>query len=701
MQGILSKSKKGVILLLICLFLTGIFIFSGFSYESPEKNPVVKFITGEDKYAALDIIEPYDYILAMHYLASLENKEFENIINNPEVPNFQNTLKPLVEIPYLYDLLNLAYNANSISFNPLNYSIYLDIDSFIEKTSQERFNNEELKGKIQYIWENEDRSKLSYVEKIILEEYYGKIDKRTEREEIININGKLDKIYMDFLDNLYTQYNEVKMIIPDEGLIKPYEEKFFKNNELFDENGQRYWEFDYGSISEITYDASSRALREESSRLFNSTGILEGYPDNRELLREGINLRLKLAQLEGYNSYADLAFAKMGYLNKEELEQLFLEINDPIIHGVKKYWDEVRDYRYKTEGIDDVDFVDSHYYKFNYNYSSEIRDSYLQEYDKIFEFEAARDTIFELFENLYEIEFVKDESIPVPNNTNIQTYRIVENSRDLGVIYFDFFYREDKKSSAFVLGFNRGADNIVNFSTDFSENNLNGKTTLSIVDISVFLHEMGHLVHNFFSQTEYPGYSGYSYSRTFKELPSQLHELYAWEPEFINKIISKTKDESLLKEYYNMDQRLIRARDTYYPEKIHTTYLISKLDQDVHSIEEPFEGSILGLEKNSIKNILFLQMDENIGFSYRAPHLLSGNYSSGYYTYLISEIMGFDAFKEFKEKGIFDKETGEKFRKEFLAQEPTENPETLYENFTGHKLSSKGLIEYLESINFN
>jgi peptidyl-dipeptidase Dcp len=211
---------------------------------------------------------------------------------------------------------------------------------------------------------------------------------------------------------------------------------------------------------------------------------------------------------------------------------------------------------------------------------------------------------------------------------------------------------------------------------------------------------MGHLVHSFLSQTEYSGYSGLNYSDVFLELPSKLHELYAWEPEFINKIISKTKDEDLFKEYDNIEKRVIRVRDMAYPKKIHITYFVSKLDQDFFSIKEPLESSILEFEQNSIGDILIHNPGDELGYSYQVPHLVAPGYASAYYTYLISEIMGFDAFQKFQEAGLFNKEAAEKFRKEFLSKGPTEDIEQLYINFMGHPLSTAGIINYLDSIDF-
>jgi Zn-dependent oligopeptidase len=146
----------------------------------------------------------------MHYIASLEKGEIEKIINKKETPNFHNTIKPLAKNTYLKDLLGLAYFSNKIYSDPLTFAIYDDINSLSDKISLELFNNEKMKEKIKYIWGNEDRSKLTYEEIIILENYYYNIYKENEREEILNINRELSKIHNDFIDNLYTQMGGLK-----------------------------------------------------------------------------------------------------------------------------------------------------------------------------------------------------------------------------------------------------------------------------------------------------------------------------------------------------------------------------------------------------------------------------------------------------------------------------------------------------------
>ncbi len=150
-----------------------------------------------------------------------------------------------------------------------------------------------------------------------------------------------------------------------------------------------------------------------------------------------------LAQLEGYDTFAGLTFARSPYINKEKFDQIFLEVNDSIIQSVEKYWDEVEEYSFETEGVRDIDFTDSRYYEGNYNFSPEIKNLYLHEHDKIFEFESVCEAVFELFDNLYGLKFEKDNSIPVPRE-NIQAYRLIDNGKDLGIIYFDFFIVKKK-----------------------------------------------------------------------------------------------------------------------------------------------------------------------------------------------------------------------------------------------------------------
>ena len=315
-----------------------------------------------------------------------------------------------------------------------------------------------------------------------------------------------------------------------------------------------------------------------------------------------------------------------------------------------------------------------------------------------FKLENCIEGAFYVANKLYGIKFEERKDIP-KYHPDVKVFEVKEaDGSHIGIFYVDYFPRESKRSGAWMTSFRKQSMldgkmvhpvivNVGNFTKPSSDK----PALLSIEEVETLFHEFGHALHGLLSKCKYPTLSGTAVPRDFVELPSQIMENWALEPEVL-KVYAKhyQTGEAIPSE---LIEKLKNSRKFNQGFATVEYLAASFLDMDYHILEDAKELDPIKFEEESMKRI---GMIPEIVVRYRSTnfqHIFSGGYSAGYYSYIWSEVLDADAFEAFKEKGIFDTQTALSFRKNILEKGGSEDPMILYKKFRGREPKVEPLLK--------
>jgi peptidyl-dipeptidase Dcp len=321
-----------------------------------------------------------------------------------------------------------------------------------------------------------------------------------------------------------------------------------------------------------------------------------------------------------------------------------------------------------------------------------------------FKLENVIDGAFAVANNLFNINFNKRSDIPT-YHPEAHVYEVLDaDNSHLGILYMDFFPRESKRGGAWMTEFRQQSKKdgkdirpVITVVCNFSKPTGDTPSLLNFDEVETLFHEFGHALHGLLSDCTYPGVAGTSVARDFVELPSQFMENFCSEPEALSLFAKHYQTGEIIPQ--SLVDKMI-ASSHFNQGFVAVEYLSAAyLDMDWHTLKEPEMLDVNKFEKESLDQIGLIS---EIVVRYRSTyfaHIFSGEYSSGYYSYIWAELLDADAFQAFKEHGLFDQATATAFRGNVLSKGNTEDPMVLYEKFRGAKpqieplLRRKGFIQ--------
>ena len=309
-----------------------------------------------------------------------------------------------------------------------------------------------------------------------------------------------------------------------------------------------------------------------------------------------------------------------------------------------------------------------------------------------FPLEAVREGIFGLYGRLYGLSFEEDRSIPV-YHPDVQTYRVKDGTREMGLLYLDMHPRESKRSGAWMTEFRGQYGSVrpqIQVVCNFSKPTADTPALLRFSEVETFMHEMGHAMHGMLSEVQYESLSGTNVKRDFVEMPSQVMENWCYEPEFLCTFARHYKTgEPLPTEYIGK----IRAAQNHLAGWLCLRQLnLGMTDIAFHTMgEESGTWKAESIEAEAMTNLL--PRVEGCCTATNFSHIFGGGYASGYYGYKWAEVLDADIFSRFKQDGIFNRATAEAFRREILSRGGTEHPAVLFRNFMGREPDNKALLK--------
>ena len=284
---------------------------------------------------------------------------------------------------------------------------------------------------------------------------------------------------------------------------------------------------------------------------------------------------------------------------------------------------------------------------------------------------------------------------------DVKVYDVKDaGGRHMALFYADFFPRASKRGGAWMTAFReQGIYNgveerpFISIVTNFTKPTENAPSLLTHSEFVTLLHEFGHSLHGILAEGRYPSQTGTSVPRDFVELPSQIMENWAYEPEYLDTFAKDYRTGEVIPD--SLVTKIVVSKNYLagYSQAGQLRYGI--MDMAWHTLKSVPEESTVDFEKKTVAPINVIPAAEGTAFSPTFSHIFAGGYSAGYYSYKWAEVLEADAFSLFKEKGIFNKEVAESFRKNILSKGGSEDAAVLYKRFRGHNPEPEALMEKL------
>ena len=638
-----------------------------------------------------------------------EDEVIDAIVNNPDTPTFENTIEALENSG------ELLSKVTEVFFNLLSAETTDEMDELAQKLSpilSEHGNNitlnEKLFERVKAVYENVDKNSLTKEQQRLLQDSYDSFVRNganlneEDKQKYRQLTSELGVLSLQFSQNKLKDLNAFTLHITDEAELEGLPESAIDAaKEEAKSRNLEGWVFtlqapSYGPF--LTYSAK-RELRKQMYMAYNTICTHDNENNNLDIVKQIVNHHREIAQLLGYKTYADYTLVKRMAQNSETVYNLLNQLLEAYKPTAKKEVEEVKKMAKEMTGDEQFELQpwDFGYYsnklkERDYNINSEMLRPY-------FELSKVKKGVFGLATKLYGISFKLNKDIPV-YHPDVEAYEVYDkDGKYLAVLYCDFHPRKSKKSGAWMTSYKEQwiDKNGVNSRPHVSVTmNLTKPTTekpslLTLGEVETFLHEFGHSLHGMFANTKYKSLSGTNVYWDFVELPSQFMENYAVEKDFLNTFAFHYQTEEPLPD--ELIQRIVKSRNFNVAYACLRQLSFGLLDMAYYTKETEFDDDVREFEKSAWKETQLLPQVPEACMSVQFSHIMAGGYSAGYYSYKWAEVLDADAFSLFKQNGIFDSATAQRFRDNVLSKGGTEPPMDLYIRFRGQKPSINALLK--------
>ena len=654
----------------------------------------------------------FDKIRNDHYMPAFRNildesrRNIEKIISDPSAPTFENTIETLEYSTLELKRLELVFfNINAAETNKEIQQIAQELSPVLSEFYNDITLNEELFKKVKSVNVRKESLSLSVESSKLLEETYKGFIRNganldAEAKTVFReTTRELSTLTLKFEENLLDDTNACQLHLTNEEELNglPVFVREAASLEAKSRNLQG-WVFTLKAPSYMAFMkyADNRKLREELYRAFGSRCFHDNEKDNQTIIKRITELRLKMAKLLGYDTYARYVLENRMAETPERVNRFLQEMLEASVPVAREEYAEVQEFARRQDAGFILQRWDWSYYAEKlklekYDISDEITKPY-------FRLEKVESSIFDLIGRLYGLNFKTTDNIPV-YHPDVKTYEIYDhNDRFLALLYLDYFPREGKQGGAWMTNYleqhKKGSgDNRPHVSLvfNFTKPTETKPSLLTYDELRTFLHEFGHGLHSMLSECSYWSLSGTNVYRDFVELPSQIMENWGEEKEWLDQVA--VHYETGEKMPVEMIDKIIQSRNFNNGYAFVRQLSFGFNDMAWHSLKQPYKGAVVDFEKNAmIPTELFPEV-EGCCFSTGFHHIFGGGYAAGYYGYKWAEVLDADAFSLFKQNGIFDRKTAQSFRDNILSKGGTEHPRELYKRFRGQEPSIKFLLE--------
>ena len=643
-------------------------------------------------------VPPFDQIKLEHYEPAFmkgideQNANIQAITSNAEAPTFDNVIVAFDNSSPILDRVGgVFYNLTEAETTDELTALSMKLAPVMSEHNDNILLNEALFAKIKAVYQQKDSLQLTTEQRRLLEKTYKSFvrsganlpaDKQARLREI---NKQLSTLGIRFDKNILNENNEFKLFVDKEedlaGLPEWFRQSAAAEAKAAGQEGK--WLFTLHNSSRLPFlqYSANRPLREKVYKAYIQRGNNNDKNDNKKIITEIVSLRLEKARLLGFDCYSnfvlDNTMAKDSKTVMDFLNNLW-QYALPKAKAEAAELQKLMDRENKGEKLEAWDW---------WYYTEKLRkEKYNLEEEQIkpyFKLENVREGAFAVANKLYGITLTPMDSIPV-YNPDVQAFEVKDaDGSQLGIFYTDYFPRAGKSGGAWMSNYREQQGdirplvcNVASFTKPVGDT----PSLLTIDEVETLFHEFGHALHGLLTKCQYKGTSGTNVVRDFVELPSQINEHWATEPEVLKMYAKHYQTGETIPD--ELIEKILNQKT--FNQGFITTELMAAafLDMNLHNLTDTTGLDVVAFEKEAMDR---LGLIPEIAPRYRTTYFshIIGGYAAGYYSYLWANVLDNDAFEAFKENGIFDRHTADLFRRNVLEKGDSEDAMTLYRNFRG------------------
>ena len=672
------------------------------------KNPLLSESSAPFGAPEFDKIENEHYLPAFEAGIAEAKAEIDAIVANQEEPTFENTIEAMEYAGATLDrVAGIFYNLMEANTNDQMQAIAEQVAPMLTEYSMYVSLNNDLFQKVKAVYEKKDELGLDKDQMTLLEDNYkdfvrGGANLSDEDKALYSKwSEELSLATLQFSKNVLAATNAYTLHVTDSTDLAGLPE-YVKTMaaETASEKGLEGWAFtlQYPSFSPFMKYSTNRELRRQIWTAYNSRAI-GGENDNTDVVKKIVDLRIKIANILGYETYADYALETRMAKNKTTVNEFVKNLLEPSMKYAKKDVADVLAYA-KKNGFEDDKLMPWDFSYWSERYQEAEYSLNAEELKPYFQLESCIDAVFGLANRLYGITFEELNNLSVYHE-DVKVYEVKDaDGSHLALFYADFFPRASKRGGAWMTEFRgqsirNGVEKrpFISIVCNFTKPTADAPSLITHDEFTTFLHEFGHALHGILAKGRYGSLTGTNVSRDFVELPSQIMENWAFEPEYLNSFAKHYQTGEAIPA--DLIEKIVAAKNYLagygQVRQLHFGYL----DMAWHTLKEVPAESAIEFEQKVLAPYAVMPSVEGTGFSTSFSHIFSGGYSAGYYSYKWAEVLEADAFSLFKEKGIFNTEVAESFRRNILEMGGAEDESVIYRNFRGHDPQPEALMEKL------
>lgn len=654
-------------------------------------------------------IEYSDYMPALRAGIAQKQQQIRDITSNPETPTFDNTIMPLERSGEIIDRVAAVFFALDESNNsPEMVAIAEEFYPMYSQFSDEITMDDALFQRIRSLYERRDQLGLSPDRRKAVEDYYkvfarnGALLDAAAKDSLKALNTELTELYLTFNRNLLNATNAFSVVVddksalaglPDGSIAVAAEEAASRGL------GEGHWVFTLHAPSRLPLlqYADNRDLRKKIYQGY-TTLASSGEYNNLPVISRILQVRAKKAALLGFENYGAYMTSNVMAKTVGAAEDLLMQIWRPAVARVQAEVAEMQQLADSENAGITIEPWDYYYYaekvrrkKFNLD-ENEVR--------AYFAVDSVRKGIFGMAERLYGIKFTEMPDAP-KYYPEVTVYDVTDaaTGEHVAVFMTDYFTRASKRQGAWMSEFKGSWQNADGSSSrpiiynvgNFTRPTADTPALLTLDEVETMFHEFGHGLHGMLSRAPLKSQAGTNVDRDFVELPSQIHEHWAFEPELLRTYAHHYKTGEVIP-----DELIAKLEaSATHNQGFTTAELAGAALLDLQFGKLNPEGDVdVAAFQDSVTTAL--GMPSQLTFRYRAPYFKhifgSDGYASGYYTYLWAEVLDTDGFELFKEKGVFDPATAKSFKENVLEMGGSVDPMDLYVKFRGRQPNVDALL---------
>ncbi len=647
-------------------------------------------------------VPPFDRIKSEHFVPAFEKAMTERLANveiiarSPDEPTFENTLEALERtfIP-IHRVMGVFYNQTSAHTNGALQKIQAEMAPKLVRHEAAIQMNAALFKRIETLYETRETLGLGAEQMRLLTETHKNFTRagaaldETAQADLKAINEEISVLTTRFGQNSLAETNDFQLVVDKEedlaGLPDSVRAAALETGRELGHDGAHVFTISRSSFTPFMQAADNRDLREKMFRAYTHSGDNNNDHDNKAIASKIASLRVRRANIMGHRTHAEFELSDRMAGSPGAAYGLLRQLWEPAVAKAKKEADDLQASIQRSGGNFTLAPWDWWYY--TEKVRAENFDMNVEEIKPYFELSRVRDGAFHVATQLYGLTFKQLHNVPVYHE-DVEAWEVSDaDGSHIGVFLADYFMRPSKRGGAWMSAYReqKKLDGetrpiIVNV-CNFPKGSGDQPSLLGPDEVRTLFHEFGHALHGLLANTTYESMSGTSVKRDFVELPSQIMEHWATEPDVMKVYARHHETGAVIPD--DLIEKILKVQ-TFNQGFATTEYLsASILDLDWHSLETAEEQPANEFETEAMNS---LGLVEEITPRYRSTyfsHIFSGGYSAGYYSYIWAEVLDADGYEAFKEKGIFDQETAKSFRENILEKGGTEDPMELYKKFRG------------------